>query len=129
MCACTCSRAPCGMRQLNHFAKLLTERTVHPFACADPKPLAGIACLSGWTAQKGATAERVGGGANAKTPTFVGHGSIDNVVLPECAAETQTLLEGQGVPVSFGMYNTAHGAHPEELAALRGFLADALKVE
>mmetsp|Transcript_3287 Transcript_3287/g.9580 ORF Transcript_3287/g.9580 Transcript_3287/m.9580 type:complete len:258 (-) Transcript_3287:94-867(-) len=39
------------------------------------KRLAGVACLSGWPSLRAQLTERVGGGANAGTPLFIGHGT------------------------------------------------------
>ena len=43
--------------------------------------------------------ERVSGGANKRTRAFVGHGTMDEVVLPACGEESKKNLEAAGVPV------------------------------
>lgn len=83
------------------------------------KPLAGVAVMSGWPALQGDWQARVDGGANAKTPAFIGHGSADPVVLPECGAEAARLLKASGVETTYNTYPVEHGAHPQELEHLR----------
>ena len=48
-------------------------------------------------------------GANAQTPCFIGHGTDDNVVLPECGERSAKALEEAGVKeVSYSTYRMAH---------------------
>ena len=94
------------------------------------KPLAGVACFSGWPALQADFAERVSKGANVKTPAFVGHGTSDEVVFPECGARANELLTAAGVPTKYETYaGLAHGACPQELSDLKEWVRTALKVE
>jgi len=52
--------------------------------------------------------------ANSATPIFWGHGSIDNVVTPECQVVGAPILKDIGVPVTTGSYEMAHSANAEE---------------
>ena len=76
------------------------------------KPLAGVACLSGWPALRETLGDRVSKGANAKTPLFIGHGTEDQTVYPECGADARDRFKAAGVDVTFMDYPAAHGAHP-----------------
>ena len=93
------------------------------------KPLAGVACLSGWAAMKDTLNLRVTSGANAKTPAFVFHGTMDEVVLPECGAKVKELLEAAKVPVTFGEYAMAHQSCPMEMSMLREWASQVLVLE
>lgn len=93
------------------------------------KPLAGIVSFSGWAAQRDGFDKRVGEGANAKTPAFIGHGTMDEVVLPSCGEDSKNKLEALGVPVSYSTYMMPHSAHPSEFKALRAFVKEVLKLD
>mmetsp|Transcript_3286 Transcript_3286/g.9578 ORF Transcript_3286/g.9578 Transcript_3286/m.9578 type:complete len:215 (-) Transcript_3286:156-800(-) len=93
------------------------------------KRLAGVACLSGWPSLRAQLTERVGGGANAGTPLFIGHGTQDGVVLPECGKDAAERHTAAGVQVTFLDYPAAHGPHPAGMAALRSWALEALKLE
>ena len=88
-----------------------------------------MACLSGWAALKDDLAERVKSGANAHTPAFVFHGTMDQTVLPECGATVKELLQTAGVPVTFGEHAMAHGSCPQEMAMMSDWASKALKVD
>ncbi len=89
-----------------------------------PKPLDGVACLSGWAALRDGFETKVRGGANKLTPCFVGHGTMDGVVLPECGAKAAEMLKELGVDVTYGQYPVEHGAHPQELDALKDWVEE-----
>jgi predicted esterase len=93
------------------------------------KPLAGVACLSGWPALRETLADRVAKGANAKTPLFIGHGTEDQTVYPECGADARDRFKAAGVDVTFMDYPAAHGSHPAGMAGLRAWFVDVLKVQ
>ena len=93
------------------------------------KPLAGVAMLSGWVAKRDSLADRMRGGANANTPLFVGHGTEDNVVLPECGQDAVDESKKAGVDVTSLTYPVAHGAHPAGMQALRAWLVQSLKID
>ena len=92
-----------------------------------PKPLAGVACLSGWPAMQADFKTRVGGGVNAKTPAFVAHGDADEVVLPECGTLANTLLTASGVPTKFASYRgMAHSSCDQEMRDLKAWIRSVL---
>ena len=93
------------------------------------KPLAGVACLSGWAAVKDSFNGRVTSGANSNTPAFVFHGSEDEVVLPECGAKVKELLQAAKVTVTFGEYAMGHSSCPMEMSMLREWAAQVLALE
>ena len=67
-------------------------------------------------------------GANAKTPCFMGHGTEDNVVLPECGEDAKTRFEAAGVPVNFSTYRMPHSTCGAEMRAVREFLREVLQL-
>ena len=71
---------------------------------------------------------RVAEGANAKTPCFMGHGTEDNVVLPECGEDAKTRFEAAGVPVNFSTYRMPHSTCGAEMRAVREFLREVLQL-
>ena len=91
--------------------------------------LAGIACLSGWPALRDTLNDRVTTGANAKTPLFIGHGTEDQTVYPECGADARDRYKAAGIDVTFVDYPVAHGAHPVGMAAMRDWIATVLKLQ
>ena len=88
-----------------------------------------MAGFSGWAALKDDFETRVSGGANAKTPAFVGHGTVDETVTPDCGADVKTRLTAAGVPVTFNTYPMAHGAHPQEMEELKQWVTECLKLD
>ena len=73
--------------------------------------------------------DRVAKGANAKTPLFIGHGTEDQTVYPECGADARDRFKAAGVDVTFMDYPAAHGSHPAGMAGLRAWFVDVLKVQ
>jgi predicted esterase len=92
------------------------------------KPLAGVACLSGWATLRDELQTRVQTCANTQTPLFNGHGTLDNVVLPECGADAVQRHQEAGVNVTSFTYPVQHSAHPDELVHLRSWFTEVLKV-
>lgn len=93
------------------------------------KPLAGVACFSGWPALKDSLVDRVRSSANAKTPAFIAHGTADEIVLPECSAKSSELLEQAGVPVTFRTYERmAHSSCNAEMEELKDWIKDIFKM-
>ena len=43
-------------------------------------------------------------------------------MLPSCGEEVARLLGESGVPTLYKTYPVEHGAHPEELRALKGWM-------
>ena len=93
-----------------------------------PAKLAGVVSFSGWAAQREGFHARVAEGANAKTPCFMGHGTEDNVVLPECGEDAKTRFEAAGVPVNFSTYRMPHSTCGAEMRAVREFLREVLQL-
>ena len=92
-------------------------------------PLAGIVCFSGWPALKEDFVERVRGSANYNTPVFLGHGTIDDVVLPECGEKANELLQAAGAPVTFSSYpQMAHSACRQQMHELAEWAKGVLKI-
>ena len=91
-----------------------------------PERLAGILALSCYlpladtfVAQRSA--------ANAHTPIFMGHGTMDPVVIPQRGESTRDLLVSLGYPVHWHSYPMQHSVHPREVADLAVFLANVLR--
>ena len=97
------------------------------------KPLGGIVSFSGWSpltkTDEATFISDLKAGANAQTPCFIGHGSEDNVVLPECGERAAKALEEAGVKdVSYSTYRMAHSSHPAETDALAKWVSEKLKL-
>lgn len=93
------------------------------------KPLAGIVGLSGWLAAPDELEGKLSGGANAQTPVFLGHGSFDNVVVPECSEVTAAKLQAAGLPVTHKTYPVQHGSHPAEMSELAAWLRERFNLQ
>ncbi|MDO8248155.1 MAG: carboxylesterase [Rhodoferax sp.] len=90
-----------------------------------PQRLAGIMALSGYLPLADTlAAERAP--ANAHTPLFMAHGSMDPVVIPARGEASRDLLSGLGYPVQWHSYPMQHSVHPREVADLSAFLASVL---
>lgn len=87
--------------------------------------LAGIMALSGYLPLADTfTAERHP--ANASTPIFMAHGSMDPVVAPARGEASRDLLSGLGYKVQWHTYPMQHSVHPREIADIATFLAHVL---
>ena len=87
--------------------------------------LAGIAGLSGYLPLAASTAaER--SEANALTPIFMGHGTVDNVVPLARGQQSSELLKGLGYDVSWHTYPMAHSVAMEEIQDLNAWLLKVL---
>lgn len=90
-----------------------------------PQRLAGIMALSGYLPLADTlAAERAP--ANADTPIFMAHGSMDPVVIPARGEASRDLLSRLGYPVQWHSYPMQHSVHPREVADLSAFLASRL---
>jgi phospholipase/carboxylesterase len=90
-----------------------------------PQQLAGIVALSGYLPLADTLAgER--SSANNQTPIFMGHGSMDPVVVPQRGESSRDLLSQLGYPVQWHSYPMQHSVHPREVADLSVFLASVL---
>ena len=87
--------------------------------------LAGIMALSGYLPLADTlVAERAP--ANAPTPIFMAHGSMDPVVVPARGESSRDLLSSLGHPVQWHSYPMQHSVHPLEIADIATFLARVL---
>ena len=87
--------------------------------------LAGIMALSGYLPLSDSfAAERHP--ANANTPIFMAHGSMDPVVVPARGESSRDLLSSLGHPVHWHSYPMQHSVHPLEIADIATFLARVL---
>jgi phospholipase/carboxylesterase len=90
-----------------------------------PQRLAGIMALSGYLPLADTLmAERAP--ANADTPIFMGHGSMDPVVVPVRGEASRDLLAQLGYAVQWHSYPMQHSVHPREVADISAFLASVL---
>jgi phospholipase/carboxylesterase len=90
-----------------------------------PHALAGIIALSGYLPLADSlTAERHP--ANASTPVFMAHGSIDPVVIPSRGEATREKLANMGYAVTWKTYQMGHSVHPLEIADISRFLQQVL---
>jgi phospholipase/carboxylesterase len=64
--------------------------------------------------------------ANASTPIFMAHGSMDPVVVPARGESSRDLLSSLGYPVQWHTYPMQHSVHPREIADIAVFLARVL---
>ena len=90
-----------------------------------PKQLAGIVALSGYLplADTFATERHA---ANALTPVFMAHGSMDPVVVPARGLASRDLLASLGYTVHWHSYLMEHSVHPQEVADISSFLTQVL---
>lgn len=83
--------------------------------------LAGIVGLSGYLPIASTTlAEK--SDANALTPIFLGHGTQDNVVVPERGRASRDMLKALGYHVEWHEYPMAHSVCIEEIEDLNAWL-------
>jgi phospholipase/carboxylesterase len=90
-----------------------------------PHRLAGVVALSGYLplADRFA-AERHA--ANANTPIFMAHGTMDPVVVVARAEESHRLLTAHGHAVQWHTYPMQHSVHPKEIQDISSFLQTVL---
>jgi phospholipase/carboxylesterase len=90
-----------------------------------PQRIAGVIALSGYLPLADTfAAER--SAANAKTPIFMAHGSMDPVVIPARGEASRDLLAGLGYSVHWHSYPMTHSVHPREIADISNFLRQVL---
>jgi phospholipase/carboxylesterase len=87
--------------------------------------VAGIAALSAYVVDPDNLAAEAAS-ANRRTPIFMAHGTLDDVVRYAWGDRSRTLLEAGGWPVEWHAYPMPHSAVLEELEALGGFIARVL---
>jgi phospholipase/carboxylesterase len=91
-----------------------------------PNALAGIVALSGYLplADRLASERHL---ANAKTPIFMGHGTMDPVVVLARGESSRDALNLLGQPVQWRTYPMQHSVHPQEITDISTFLKRVLK--
>ena len=88
--------------------------------------LGGIIALSGYLPLAGRfAAERHA--ANANTPIFMAHGTMDPVVVPARGEKSRDALVALGHPVQWHTYPMQHAVHPREISDISTFLRQVLK--
>jgi phospholipase/carboxylesterase len=85
------------------------------------KKLAGIMALSAYLLFPERLAQ-ARSGANATTPVFVGHGTMDPVVPFAMGQATVSALQGGGWPVEWHSYPIPHSVAPAEIADIGHWL-------
>jgi phospholipase/carboxylesterase len=90
-----------------------------------PFAIAGIVGLSGYLALADRFASERNQ-ANASTPVFLAHGTLDPVVVLPRAEDSRNALTAQGHPVQWHTYPMQHSVHPEEIADISAFLKSVL---
>ena len=90
-----------------------------------PHRLAGIMALSGYLPLADRFAmERME--ANARTPVFMAHGTMDPVVVLKRGEDSRDVLTAMGHPVHWHAYPMQHSVHPREIADIAVFLKQVL---
>lgn len=90
-----------------------------------PQRLAGIIGLSTWIPMaESLVSER--SPANAETPVFMAHGSMDPMVPEQMGRESAERLEHLGYQVAWHSYPMMHAVCPQEIIDLRRWLAATL---
>ena len=90
-----------------------------------PHTLAGIMALSGYLPLADRTrTERQR--ANAHTPIFMAHGTMDPVVAVTRGEDSRDALVALGHPVQWHTYPMQHAVHPHEIADIAAFLKQVL---
>ena len=90
-----------------------------------PRKLAGIIALSTYLPiADSLAAER--SAANAATPIFWGHGTVDPVVILQRGLDSRAALEALGYRVAWHTYLMPHAVCPEEIADLRHWIGERL---
>ena len=90
-----------------------------------PQQLAGLMALSGYLPLADTLAAQRSP-ANAHTPIFMAHGSMDPVVVPARGEASRDLLLQLGYPVQWRSYPMPHSVHPLEIADISVFLTQVL---
>lgn len=90
-----------------------------------PQRLGGIMALSGYLPLADTFASERHP-ANAHTPIFMAHGSMDPVVALARGEASRDLLNKLGYPVQWHTYPMQHSVHPREVADISMFLAKVL---
>ncbi|HWZ47410.1 MAG TPA: alpha/beta hydrolase [Herbaspirillum sp.] len=90
-----------------------------------PQALAGLLCLSGYLPlSETVAAERAP--ANQKTPIFMAHGLVDNVVPLDRAEKSRDILTALGYQVQWQSYQMAHSVNAQEVVDISKWLQSVL---
>jgi phospholipase/carboxylesterase len=90
-----------------------------------PQALAGLLCLSGYLPlSETVAAERAP--ANQKTPIFMAHGLVDNVVPVDRAEKSRDILTTLGYQVQWQSYQMAHSVNAQEVVDISKWLQTVL---
>lgn len=92
------------------------------------QPLAGIVALSGYLPLAASLAAEAHA-ANARTPVFLAHGTMDNVVPLRLGEITRGLLEKNNYIVTWHTYPMPHSVCAQEIADIAGFLRAQLRAQ
>ena len=84
--------------------------------------LAGVVGLSTYLPLQSHTAAEITP-AGKRTPVFMGHGSVDPVVLPAWGAASRDALQALGVPVQWQVYPMPHSVCADEVRDLGVWMA------
>ena len=87
-----------------------------------PSPLAGIVCLSGATYE----VEMPDFASRKSMPVLVAHGTEDDVIPVLAAQRTRQLMMNAGINPEYYEFDMGHWIVPEEVEAVRAFLAKCL---
>lgn len=90
-----------------------------------PYRLAGIMALSGYLPLADRFADERHA-ANAHTPVFMAHGTMDPVVVVARGESSRDALVAMGHPVQWHTYPMQHSVHPREVADISAFLTQVL---
>jgi phospholipase/carboxylesterase len=91
-----------------------------------PKPLAGVVGLSTWVPRIDSLAAECDP-ANASTPLFLAHGSMDPMVPEAHGRDSADKLEKLGYSVTWHSYPMLHAVCPDEIKDIRDWLAANLR--
>jgi phospholipase/carboxylesterase len=91
-----------------------------------PRPLAGVMGLSTWVPRIDSLAAECDS-ANASTPLFLAHGSMDPMVPEAHGRDSADKLEKLGYPVTWHSYPMLHAVCPEEIKDIRDWLSARLR--
>ena len=91
-----------------------------------PRPLAGVMGLSTWVPRIDSL-EAECDSANASTPLFLAHGSMDPMVPEAHGRDSADKLEKMGYSVIWHSYPMLHAVCPEEIIDMREWMSDRLR--
>ena len=90
-----------------------------------PQKLAGIMALSTYVPLK-SKLETQAHEANKKTPIFMAHGTLDEIISLATCQVSLKLLQNHQYSITWRQYNMAHSLCAEEIDDIRRFLTDVL---